>query len=110
MKTLENRTKRRKSVSMPPRTAPKRILHKAERDMLSEEAQKTVYRCFSTEEIPTDVMEKAIQQAMNMGNERGSRVSEAFFLELVDAIMDDPFYSAPVYPMGTQAFIRRWLC
>ena len=73
----------------------KRVLHDFERRYLSPDAQSTVYRYLITEEIPLEVTERAIIEAVSLARLKNSAVDAPLFDCLVDALLDDCSFEIP---------------
>jgi ATP-dependent protease HslVU (ClpYQ) ATPase subunit len=73
----------------------RRVLHDTERRYLDPDAQARVYRYLATEEIPLEVTERAILEAVSLGRLKNVAVDAALFDCLVDALLDDCSFEIP---------------
>lgn len=82
----------------------KRVLHDTERRYLATDAQAVIYRYFLTEEVPFEVVERAILEAVSLARLKHSAIDAGLFDCLVDALLDDRSFeiqetaSERVYP------------
>jgi hypothetical protein len=88
----------------------RRVLHDAERRYLTCDAQGVVYRYMASEEVPSELIEKAIQEAVSIGKMRSASVDGPFFEMLVETLLEDCSFglfsgeTERVYPSGC------WVC
>lgn len=88
----------------------RRILHDFERRYLAPDAQGMVYRYFTTEEVPLDITERAIQEAVSIGMLKNSTVDALLFEALVDALLDDRSFEIPGSPLEKMYPSSCWIC
>ena len=67
----------------------RRVLHSSERRYLSSDAQAMIYRYFATEEVPFEVTERAILEAVSLARLKNGMIDAPLFDCLVDALLDD---------------------
>ncbi|MDI9370241.1 MAG: hypothetical protein GX181_02550 [Synergistaceae bacterium] len=73
----------------------KRVLHDLERRYLAPDAQAAVYHYLITEEIPFEVTERAILEAVSLARLKNSTVDAPLLACLVDALLDDCSFEIP---------------
>ncbi len=73
----------------------KRVLHDLERRYLSPDAQAKIYRYLATEEVPLEVTERAILEAVSLGRLKNAAADASLFDYLVDALLDDCSFEIP---------------
>ena len=73
----------------------RRVLHDMERRYLAPDAQGRIYRYMMTEEVPPEIMERAIYEAVSLGQLKNSTVDAHLLDALVDALLDDHFFEIP---------------
>lgn len=88
----------------------RRILHDCERRYLDPEAQGIIYRYIATEEVPLDITERAIQEAVSLGALKNSAVDAVLFEAIVDAILDDRSFEIPGSPCEKVYPSSCWIC
>ncbi|GAB1398658.1 hypothetical protein MASR2M17_14100 [Aminivibrio sp.] len=85
----------------------RRVLHDMERRYLSPDAQGRVYRYMMTEEVPREIMERAIHEAVSLGQLKNSAVDASLLDALVAALLDDRSFEIPgntsenIYPSSS---------
>lgn len=95
---------------MTPSLLIRRVFHDFERRYLSEEAQGLAYRYLMTEEVPIEITERAVLEAVSLGQLKNSAVDGLLFDALVDALLEDRSFEMPggsaekVYPSSC------WIC
>jgi len=67
----------------------RRVLHDLERRYLAPDAQAKIYRYLATEEVPLEVTERAILEAVSLARLKNAAADAALFDSLVDALLDD---------------------
>ena len=81
-----------------------------ERRYLAPDAQGKIYRYMVTEEVPMEIVERAIHEAVSLGQLKNSAVDAPLLEALVDALLDDRSFEIPgrssekVYPSSC------WIC
>ncbi len=73
----------------------RRVLHDSERRYLTCEAQGIAYRYIASEELPMKLIERAIQEAVTLGQLRNASVDGQLFEVLVEALLDDRSFEFP---------------
>lgn len=73
----------------------RRVLHDLERRYLSPDAQAKIYRYFATEEVPLEITERAILEAVAIGRLKNAVADASLFDFLVDALLDDCSFEIP---------------
>lgn len=88
----------------------RRVLHDCERRYLAPEAQGRIYRYIATEEIPLEITERAIQEAVSLGALKNSAVEASLFEAIVDALLDDWSFEIPGSPSEKMYPSSCWIC
>ncbi len=73
----------------------RRVLHDVERRYLAPDAQGRIYRYMMTEEVPREIMERAIHEAVSLGQLKNSAVDAPLLDALVEALLDDRSFEIP---------------
>ena len=73
----------------------RRVLHDLERRYLTPDAQAKIYRYFATEEVPLEVTERAIVEAVSLAHLKNAAVDASLFDFLVNALLDDCSFEIP---------------
>jgi len=88
----------------------RRILHDCERRYLAPETQGRIYRYIATEEVPLEITERAIQEAVSLGALKNSAVEAPLFDAIVDALLDDRSFEIPGSPSEKVYPSSCWIC
>lgn len=76
-----------------------RMLDKLERQYLDIDAQGLAYRYMAMGDVPADVIEKAIQEAIYLGRMKNAQIDSLMFTALVEALLEDRTFDIHGAPM-----------
>ena len=68
------------------------------------------YRYIATEEIPLEITERAILEAVSLGALKNSAVEAPLFDAIVDALLDDRSFEIPGSPSEKVYPSSCWIC
>lgn len=86
-----------------------RMLHAMERWYLDPEAQTMVYRYLACEDVPSEVVEKAIDEAVAFGRAQRHPVDAEIFGAFVDTCLVDSCFGH-VWGLENRDGIPSWIC
>lgn len=86
-----------------------RTLHRKERHYLNLDAQSMVYRYLACQEIPNEIVEKAIDEAVAHGRAHHRPVDAEILSTFVDAFFIDSFYG-PSWALHHRDGSSIWTC
>ncbi|MDD4836446.1 MAG: hypothetical protein PHU72_05030 [Dethiosulfovibrio sp.] len=86
-----------------------RTLHDIERRYLNMEAQTMVYRYLACVDVPREVVEKAIDEAISFGRSQRKPVDAEIFSALVDTFFLDKYYG-PELALRHSDNYPTWIC
>ena len=77
---------------------------------LTKEVQGLIYRYLLTEEIPLEITERAILEAVSIGMLKNSAVGTPLFEVIVEALLDDQSIETPGFPAEMVDLSNCWIC
>lgn len=86
-----------------------RTLHDIERRYLDMGAQTMVYRYLACRDVPREVVEKAIDEAVAFGRAQHGPVDAEIFSALVDTLFIDVYYG-PEWALRHKDGTPSWVC